>query len=636
MHRLSPHSLFVPLLLLLGSQSARATEGFYKDLFIDGGCNLTSRQTLPAADTLGLSVEALFVPSDCTEQDRQIQRSVITGDEVDSNGRLLYPDGAPRFRTIQVNGGAATAHGTTLGEDGRQRVRDFYHGGGSYTGTCAGFFIATVAAFEEGVNQSYFRIWPGRSKNTGLLDAYTGLFIEATSPLLEYSDFGGDLYVADVRHNGGGYAEESHPEWPVGTEILARYDYTGRSMHQQVSCLAYKADEQSGRLVIIGSHPEGITSGERLDLMAAMISYALDGQGEPQVKGELEHGVWRVMDRWWEDDDPAFTRIGDRQVHHFQLDVPWGATELTVNLQGEEGFDLDLYAALGGLAFASTADAASTSPGAEELIGIVDPEAGTWYVGVECLTTVASTVGDGYHVYSGNLDVLDGVAYSIRAELEIERYLALELPQEVWEGGAAATGRVIAYPAPPHEVLIALESSHPDRLEFADHLPLTAGQDSRLFEISPVDDGEARGDVELTVTACAPEYECASGTLMLRDDELEPPPLSDCGELGGTCCSSGQICQGGGWQESSDCPTACCVGGSCQDGSAEAGEGDMSPDFDSGGALETGEAGTMERTSSVGCACHQGDPGAPWPGWYLLPLALLLLRRWLLRLPSPW
>lgn len=60
------------------------------------------------------------------------------GSPEDENGILLYPDGEPRFRMIYVNGGLATQHGRSLGEDGRQRIRDYVAAGGSYLGSCAG------------------------------------------------------------------------------------------------------------------------------------------------------------------------------------------------------------------------------------------------------------------------------------------------------------------------------------------------------------------------------------------------------------------------------------------------------------------------------------------------------------------
>ena len=39
----------------------------------------------------------------------------------------------------------------------------------------------------------------------------------------------------------------------------------------------------------------------------------------------------------------------------------------------------------------------------------------------------------------------------------------------------------------------------------------------------------------------------------------------NCSVLGGTCCSSGQLCQEGSYQSSNDCGSLCCVGGICED-----------------------------------------------------------------------
>ena len=115
----------VVLMIGLVPGSSWATEGFYRDIFIDGGCHLTARESLAAAEYLGLTQEALWTPYDpVTDEHRAIQAAKIVGDENDSNGCLLYPDGAPRFRMIQTNGGSATRHGRSLEEEGRQRVRD--------------------------------------------------------------------------------------------------------------------------------------------------------------------------------------------------------------------------------------------------------------------------------------------------------------------------------------------------------------------------------------------------------------------------------------------------------------------------------------------------------------------------------
>ena len=121
----------------------------------------------------------------------------------------------------------------------------------------------------------------------------TGIVLEKKSPLLKYYDFGGDMRIDSVYHNGGCYAEEFHL-CPQQTEILARYDATNLKKEKITGkpvIWAYKENEQTGRVVPCGSHPEGVTSGERLQLMSSMIQYAMDGNGTPRIKGTLKMGL---------------------------------------------------------------------------------------------------------------------------------------------------------------------------------------------------------------------------------------------------------------------------------------------------------------------------------------------------------
>jgi glutamine amidotransferase-like uncharacterized protein len=384
------------------------SEGYYKVLFMDGGVSLTSRVTLPAADYLAISMEHLAT----SEADTQSFVMITNND--DSNGRLLYPDGEPRFRILYTNGGKSTSHGTSLGEDGRNRVRDYYYHGGSYTGTCAGAFITSVHYLTTGTNDAYYHIWPGRTKTTGLLDNYTGHFIESGSPLLNYYDFGSDMYIDNVYHNGGCYAR-TDIDFPAGSEILLRYDYPALAMHNDPSCWAYKEDSESGRLVVTGSHPESITGGERLQLMAAMIRYALDGQGSVNVKDTLSSGQTRLMNKSTADNDPAYTKIGDKQYHHFSVEIPAGAGNLEIILDGDSGYNLHLYANPGNFAFNSLAEYKSTGSGSYKVVTIPSPAQGTWYIGVECANTVTAEKYNWGYEYSGDLSVLNGVAYSITA-----------------------------------------------------------------------------------------------------------------------------------------------------------------------------------------------------------------------------
>ncbi|NQV16481.1 T9SS type A sorting domain-containing protein, partial [bacterium] len=399
--------------MLIASASFAQTPGYYKDIFSDGGAYLTSMTYLAAAENLELSVEYLYT------SDVDVQNGVMVGDEIDSNGHLLYPDGAPRFRIIYTNGGTATNHGTSLGEIGRERVRTFYGNGGSYSGSCAGAFLASIHYEETGINNAYYHFWPGRTTTTGLLDAYTGHFIPERSQLLNYFDFGGDLYIENVRHNGGCYANEQI-DYPAETEVLLRYDNPGWEMHEKASVWAYKPSSLegagSGRIVVTGSHPEFIEDGERLDLMQAILLYALDGSGLPRIKAELNNAGTRSMDLFAEDSLPEFTRIGDKQYHHFTLSVPVEASSLTIQLSAEAGFDFNLYANPGDFAFQGSAQFTSSSEGAEHVLEVPVVESGLWYIGVEC----ASTVESFNFIYYGITEVLNGVAYDITATWDTE------------------------------------------------------------------------------------------------------------------------------------------------------------------------------------------------------------------------
>lgn len=403
--------------------------GYYKDIYMDGGVRLTSKKDLPVARYLGLSLEKILsAPTkELTAMDTLYQSLAFVGSPEDENGVLLYPDGAPRFRMIYVNGGLATQHGRSLGEEGRQRVRDFIAAGGSYLGSCAGAFITGIYCdeVEETVRKEYFAIWPGYCITTGMKDTYTGLFIEKDSPLLKYYDFGGDRYVDSVYHNGGCYPCRDAKYFPKGTEILARYDADTMKLkvpaHKEIAAWAYKKDEKAGRVVAIGSHPESKCTDERLDLMAAMVKYALDGNGCIEAKGALVAGEERRMDRRTCDNDPSFTRIGDRQYHHFTVEVPQGTTMMTVTIDTPKGWkwaDLYLFARKGEFAFMERADARNIALGSSKVLNVPSPKPGLYYISVYCDTTV-ETVETFYGTrYTGRTEVLNGVPYSIKVNFK--------------------------------------------------------------------------------------------------------------------------------------------------------------------------------------------------------------------------
>ena len=411
--------------------------GYYKDVFMDSGIYMIDRSDLPATRFLGLSMEtfiaAPYYPSELTIMDTIIQKELICGNPWDENGILLYPDGEPRFRMIYMNGGLATKHGSSLTQKGRENMRKFIENGGSYVGSCAGMFLASNGVYEEGKeyapNRSYLSIWPGTTHHTELIDSYTSVKLSEDSPLLKYYDFGGDLMIDSLRHSNGGYAYYGEGGIiPEGTEPLLRFVYDTvsidsktRHIHDQVCTWAYKKNEESGRVVITGSHPEGVAEGERLELMAAMMQYAMDGNGIETIKGELIPGELREMKKSTADSDPLYTKIGDLQYHHFKVNVPANARKLVISLKGydkKEGFDLSLCAKAGEFAFHHNTDIKDVSQGCGKDLIIDAPQAGEWYISVRCENTVETRNGQYGTEYVKGREVLNGVPYSIKVELE--------------------------------------------------------------------------------------------------------------------------------------------------------------------------------------------------------------------------
>lgn len=389
---------------------------YYKDIFMDAGIALTARKTLAAADYLGLSLEAISCSSNSVNSpETALQNAMISGDSSDQNGRLLYPDGQPRYRLLFVNGGFSTKHGQSLDSKGLENMRAFVEQGGSYLGMCAGAFFAANGYDGYADYPYYLSIWPGMMQHTGLNKTQSGMFIEQDSPLLRYYDFGGDHYVDSVRHNGGGYPVRL----PMGTEVLARYDFSKKSsVHKKPSIWAYKKSSQSGRTIMEGSHPEEVLDGERRDLTAAMMLYAMEGGGTASLKGYLKNGRERVMDKNTTDQDPAYTRIGDLQTHHFVTYIPSDARNIRLELSSSSKCDFALMMNQGTYAFSDVAEYRSAVPGANQDLSFPTIREGLWFIAVQCLTTVTVTETDYGQAYSGKTEVLNGVPYTISISWE--------------------------------------------------------------------------------------------------------------------------------------------------------------------------------------------------------------------------
>lgn len=415
---------------------------YYKDIFLDGGCELNPgikengvviNGRLPYALKKAEITDAEYflstvddVGDGYKESDRTLQNSIFSGSADDLNGVLLYPDGEPRFRMFYSFGGHSGPHGTTLGTNGRENVNTFYANGGSFVGSCAGAYLA--GKYANGRLSSYYNIWKGGSmKATGV--GNSSIEIEIMSDI--FQEYYGPKYsaiVTDVRHNGGGYMDVNMA--PEGTEILGRFlnqkgkNSSSAGFYGQPGIWAYKESPESGRLVVTGSHPEDAPSGDILNMTASMFRYAWDGSGIAKVKGILKNGETRYMTRKTTDNKPQMTAIGDLQCHHFVVYLPKGAESLTLKLEGRGDYDLELYLKKDGFAFpGNEPDYSAKKAGNSQTITTGALDKGLWYVTVRCASTVTATdtiidksSGRGhYFVYSGNTGVLNGVPYEIVA-----------------------------------------------------------------------------------------------------------------------------------------------------------------------------------------------------------------------------
>lgn len=404
---------------LINVRSDVPLKAFFKDVFMDGGVHLSSKTSLPVTDYLGLSLEYFISSSDNNDADLAAQREVFSSAPYDFNGRLLYPDGAPRYRLVYVNGGNAHTHGESLEEAGRRNFKTFVQNGGCYIGSCAGAYLAAQGS-DTKLYSEYLGLWPSRATNCHLSDTYTGHYIDEDSPLLGYYDFGGDNYVDHVYHNGGCYcAEEDMVE---GTVSLARYDYDAdpdkhNNMHGKTSIWAYKDPHSPhyGCVIMCGSHPESITEGERRDLMAAMVKYVSDRRGTTSIKAILHNGETITMDQPTSAGKPENAKIGDLQCHHFAIWIPEGVSDIKITLKPKESYNFKLMLAKDTFAYPEDALYSYNGiSGATATATFDSLTPGQWYITVQCTSTVNTAIGDHGLDYTST-GILNGASYSLSA-----------------------------------------------------------------------------------------------------------------------------------------------------------------------------------------------------------------------------
>ena len=392
-------------------------KAYYKDLLMDTGIALSDYKTMPCTQRLGLTTETLYAPSN-TSSNQTAQNRAFIGNANDENGILLYPDGEPRYKMMYVNGGLAANHGRSLMAEGREHFRTFVYNGGSYQGSCAGSFVATIGVIDSyHAHNGYLGIWPGYANNTTITDVYPDYTVPADSPLLNYDDFGGDFRIDSIMHWNGPYFAQ-YASVP-GTEVLTRFDYPAYRFHTHPSIISYKPSPYSGRITLSGGHPEQYTTGEGVKLMDAMVRYSLDGRGIAKVKSVLRNGEVRRMTKSTSDGDPDHAKVGDRQCHNFVFALPDGARNIRVRLEVLADFNVSLRLAKGTFAFSGDADYAVENADPVKELSFATLEKGTWYIGVQCEDTVVNDPSSTNGIsYSGKTAALNGAPYTIQVSWE--------------------------------------------------------------------------------------------------------------------------------------------------------------------------------------------------------------------------
>ena len=228
------------------------------DIFVDGGAGL-SRFVPPAIKSLGLSYEALLTTNVART------RAAFAGNAADPNGVLLDDAGQPEYRVIFINGGSATRHGYALGAAGRARIAEFVSAGGSLLGSCAGAFLAS-----EGKN--YTGVWPGKVSCCGGRGYQTATFSADTEFGAYLQSRGVPLVIPNIRHLGGPIFRESNPH-PEETQFVGRIT---SGIGRGTPYLIWYQAEGAGRVGMQPGHAEYASSGPKLQLMGALLTYAID------------------------------------------------------------------------------------------------------------------------------------------------------------------------------------------------------------------------------------------------------------------------------------------------------------------------------------------------------------------------
>ena len=141
---------------------------------------------------------------------RQIHAGDVLGDDADTNGCLIYPDGAARARLLIMPGGNAHYVFYELGGSdlkpyckGRVHIQSAFKTGMNYVGSCGGFFSACGGDASPDAFVHNLQLWPGKTKlpsGPGTGKPHPDIVLSPGHPLASGAP-GGKL--AEVFFNGG-------------------------------------------------------------------------------------------------------------------------------------------------------------------------------------------------------------------------------------------------------------------------------------------------------------------------------------------------------------------------------------------------------------------------------------------------
>ena len=106
------------------------------------------------------------------------------------------------------------------------------------------------------------------------------------------------------------------------------------------------------------------------------------------------------------------------QYHHFAVYVPRNAKNVKFSVSSDFDCSLQLTLNSSTYAYRDIAEYVANEKGSNQKMYFENMSEGLWYVAVQCLTTVASTDVPLGQEYSGRVDVLNGIPYTVQVTWE--------------------------------------------------------------------------------------------------------------------------------------------------------------------------------------------------------------------------